>query len=610
NQDVCFGYVPDEITLSGNSAAVQYWQRSANADFSNPQTINVTGNVLTGENVGAVTATTYFRAVVGNGICNVRYSDPITIYVRSTTWNGTFWDNGLPTHNIAAVIAGPYNVAADIDACSLTIFNNANVVIPEGFNVTISGSIIINSGSFTMENDANLVQTSDAINYGEINIKRKSSSLFRLDYTMWGSPLIGSQTLLNFSPLTFVNRFYTMNNGSGVFSVVNAQNTFSPGTGYLIRMPDNHVSHLTSTVSQTWTGIFTGTPVNGPLSVPIFTGGDRFNMVANPYPSVISADEMLQQNEDNISGTIYFWRRRNNVPTGTEGTNAYYATYTSVGGTAVAASGSESSEVPNGFIRVGQGFIVQSLENPSAANINFNNSMRTDQGSTQFFRSASVSNRSRIWINVDGPQGMFGQTLLAYTDEASFDTDRADGKYINDGTFALTSLIGEMPYIIQARPFANLVSDVVPMHFRSPMAGIFSISLHDSDGVFTNGQDVFVRDNLTASVHNLSNGAYNFTAASGSLDTRFDILFSQPLSTSDPVAGNDIIVYKANNALVVESALEELDEVEVYDISGRLLVSKRRINSRVTEINVTDLNQILIVKIKIGQSVITRKFIN
>src|SRR5690606_33010103 len=142
----------------------------------------------------------------------------------------------------------PYNVAADINACSLTIFNNANVVIPEGFNVTISGSIIINSGSFSMENDANLVQTSDAINYGEISIKRKSSSLFRLDYTMWGSPLIGSQTLLNFSPLTFVNRFYTMNNGSGVFSVVNAQNTFSPGTGYLIRMPDNHVSHLTSTV--------------------------------------------------------------------------------------------------------------------------------------------------------------------------------------------------------------------------------------------------------------------------------------------------------------------------------------------------------------------------
>lgn len=447
NQTVCSGTVASDITLSGSSGNIVYWQRAFNADFSDAIGISNTTSILTSAQIGTVSQTTYFRAVLQNVPCPEVYFTSVQIEVRSTTWNGTAWSNGAPDSTTSAIIEGDYTQSQHINACSLTV-NSGNVSIPSGFDVSIGGALTVNGGSFNMANDVNLIQFSDAANSGNISIKRKTSPLFRLDYVMWSAPVTGAQTLKQFSPQTVDNRFYGLNTTDNLFTVLDPNaTTFQKGKGYLIRMPNNHVSYSETATPAIWEGTFTGTPNNGSSSLSLDTTGQRFNMIGNPYPSMMDADAFLEANVGNIDGTIYFWRRRNNAPTQGELTSAYYATYTIAGGAGVdpVATASDSSEIPNGFIQTGQGFMVRATAvTPASGAVVYNNTMRTAANNDdQFFRLDPENGKSRIWLNATNAEGAFSQTLIAYMPNAVNEVDRADGKYMLDGTFSFSSYLDE-----------------------------------------------------------------------------------------------------------------------------------------------------------------------
>jgi len=612
NQTVCFGYQPEAISISGYTGQIAYWQRSDNPDFLNAIAINSTQQSLTGPEAGAVTANTYFRAAISSGSCPILFSDAVTVFVKSTVWDGFTWSNGAPDSTTSAVITADYNEAVDIFACSLTIVNGAVVTIPAVADVTLNGSLTVNGGSMTLQNNANLTQLTNESNFGNITVERSSSPLFRLDYTMWGSPVKGNQTLRNFSPQTTDNRFYTLNTGTGEFAVADPYvTTFQSGAGYLIRMPNNHVSYTPTATALPWLGRFTGTPVNGQVAVPMDLSGQRYNMVSNPYPSMLDADAFLDTNQDNIDGTIYFWRRRNNVPVVGELTSAYYATYTSAGGTGVdpVATASDTSEVPNGFIQIGQGFLVKALASPSS--LVFNNQMRTDANADgQFFKSNNEQ-RSRIWLNVTNADGAFGQTLLAYMEGAENGVDRSDGKYMNDGTLSFSSYLDQSEYIIQGRaPF--VLTDVVPMNFKTPTAGNYTIAIDHTDGIFNGEQQIYLRDKATATNHNLKNSAYTFASEAGNFNDRFEIFYDNVLATTDPdAAANYVVVYRENGNLVINTGKKQMDTIKIFDIRGRLLLQQSQIGTTEKYLNVAFPQQVLILNIVLQDGTnITKKFIN
>jgi hypothetical protein len=144
-------------------------------------------------------------------------TDTVTLTVGTTTWaivspaTTPSWDNGAPTSTVAAVISADYTTGGtSLDACSLTVNNNAVVVISSGDDVTLSsGSLTVASGStYTQQNNANLIQTNaNAVNSGGTIIERNSTPMNRLDYTMWCAPVSGTQTLQNFSQYTLSNPF-------------------------------------------------------------------------------------------------------------------------------------------------------------------------------------------------------------------------------------------------------------------------------------------------------------------------------------------------------------------------------------------------------------------
>ncbi|WP_298118827.1 T9SS sorting signal type C domain-containing protein [Flavobacterium sp.] len=561
------------------------------------------------------TATTTYTFTPDSGQCASIVTMTIVVGT-TTTWTITSpatlpaWDNGVPTSTMTAIIAANYSEVADIDACTLTVNNNAVVTIPSGNNVTLSGALTVASGSsFTLNNNANLVQTTDVANSGNITVRRTTNPLMRFDYVMWSSPVDGTQSLLNFSPLTSVSptvRFYTYNSSNDQYVSVASPSTteFQNATGYLIRLPFNH-----PTAPAVWNGSFVGQPNNGPISLGSLTSG-LYYATGNPYPSTIDADDFIATN--NLNDALYFWRKTNGA------TGSAYATYTLAGGATPSpgTGASPTSAVPNGTIQVGQGFLAKA----TSTSFEFNNQMRIANNANQTFRSASSASstatveRNRIWLNLSNATATIGQTMVSYMTGATNGIDaQIDGKYINDSQTALTSIITGQEFAIQGKTLPFDATDIVPLGFKTETEGNFSISLYNKDGLFAStSQGIYLRDNQTGAVHDLNSGAYTFTSTIGTFNNRFEVIYQNTLNVDTPtLTSNNVIVYNNNNVLTINTGIFDMASVKVFDIRGRLLTEKTNINATQTTLNVSETNQILLVQVTSNDGiVVTKKVVN
>ena len=523
----------------------------------------------------------------------------------TTTWNGNSWNNGVPNSASTAIITGNYTSTLNggsIRACSLTVNNNAIVDIISGDNIILNGKLTVADGSsLTIENNANLVQYSNVTNSGNIVVKRNSSALFRLDYTLWSSPVV-DQNLSKFSPLTSISpsRFYTYDTSIDLYNPIATPSTsaFDLGKGYLIRMPNTWVA--VGGTATSWTGTFTGVPNNGNISVTMSNAGKGYNAVGNPYPSALNFANFIFANKNNIEGTVYFWRKTNNS------TNPIsYSTCTTVGCT---VNNTHTYKNPD-LVSVGQGFIVKAK--PGQTILNFTNAMRSSENVNQFFRSAPVD---RFWLEFNNSSNVsFGKNLVAYIPDATLGYDNGlDGIFLNDSKTALVSMADDNEVVIQARPLFD-AQDILPLVLKTDVADTYTISLEQVEGIFKGSQDIFLKDKLTNTFHDFKTGAYTFSTEAGRFDNRFEIVYQNPLAVQQAsITNNTVVVYKQNNELVINSENIAMEDIKVFDIRGRLLVEKNKVNSTETKIDTSKFaTQVLIVQITTENQIkIIKKIVN
>jgi hypothetical protein len=552
--------------------------------------------------------TTYYKAIIKSGVCSLVESDVVTVLVNSTdTWTGssiidgtswadaTNWSCGVPTSstNVTINSGTPHQpkISSTAVANSITLNAGAILIVMNGNSLTVS-DFVQNAGTLSVQNNANLIQTG-AVDHnsgaGTTKVYRNSAALMRQDYTLWSSPVEGQQLRL-FSPGTLTARFYHYNPTTDFYVLEPSTNNFAEGTGYLIRMPNNYPA-----TPQIWNGVFTGTLHNGDVNLSVLY--NTFNAIGNPYPSPMDADLFMMAN--NISGALYFWRKTN----GASGTA--YATYTFAGGTGT-ASASNSALVPNGIIQVGQGFIIKS----TSTSVVFNNTMRVADDNDQFLRTSAVA-RHRIWLNLTGTN-IFSQTMVAYMGNATAGVDAGiDGRFFNDSQTALTSVIASEEYAIQGRALPFDASDVVPLGFKSELAGTFTIALDHFDGLFALGQVVYLKDNLSNTVTDLSAGTYSFATEAGIYNNRFEIIYQPLLAVGQPTfSENSVVVYKQGDELVINTGKTIMTGVKVFDIRGRLLIEKKGVNAYQTRIDTGKTNQVLLVRISSKDGVVNKKVVN
>ena len=523
---------------------------------------------------------------------------------NTTVWNGTTWSNGLPNNSVAANFTGNYTSTGDLEACSVTIATGVTVTFDTGHTLIVGDAVTVNgTGSLVINNNAALRQTGDKTNIGNIIVKRNSTPMVRLDYTAWSSPVNGQQ-LQSFSPNTLSNRFYqylfTGTTTPTAYQVVTATTNFIGGKGYMIRSANDWPTTATVFNSQ-----FAGVPNNGYYTQNI---GKGYNLLGNPYASPIDASKFLTDNSTLVSA-LYFWSHTSPASGGIYPVNNY-ASYTAIGGTASAAGG----EIPNGKIQVGQGFFINAYDSGSAS---FTNSQRINASvSTQFYRNSNngatttETEKHRIWLNLNDATNNYNQILVGYANGATNDVDSSiDGEVLDKSKTMLYNLINDSEYVIQGKALPFVDSDEVVLGLKAITAGNYAISLENVDGLFTS-QDVYVKDLVTNTIHNIKQTPYQFSTPEGVYNNRFKVVFKTTLVNQENVSEESVVVFTQNDELKINTS-QEIESVEVHDILGRVIYSKENVNEKTTSISsITNRNQALLVKItfKTGQTV-TKKVI-
>jgi hypothetical protein len=523
----------------------------------------------------------------------------------TTTWNGTSWDNGEPTKDIAVNITGNLTLSNDLEFCTMNVLNTAIVTVNADKYLTVKKGIsVASTANVIVNNNGNIIQIENISNTGNINLKRNSANMVRLDYTFWSSPVSG-QNILNFSPQTLTSRFYEYSEETNAYTALTSTN-FLAAKGYAIRAPNNF-----TTTPQAYLGSFTGVPNNGTIAIPITKTSVGNNLIGNPYPSKISATSFLATNP----GILYFWTHQSQAAA----SGANYATFSNLGGTA-SVSGSAQ---PSGFIQPGQGFFVKAN---LAGNAIFTNAMRVKNASNQFFKTTNgkdeksvqtTNTTSRFWLDLNSTNANFNQILIGYMDGATLGVDESiDGEIFDTTQNNLSSLIGEGRYAIQGRPISSLnTSDIIPLGLNTTEAGNYSITLSQFDGLFTDvNTNIYLKDNLLTLTHNLKESAYNFVAEAGTFNSRFEIVYENAALSTDNISStnpNSILVYKQNNTIAITSQNSLLKEVKIFDLRGRKLYENTKVDALNTSItDISNSNQVLIVQIKTeNNEIITKKIV-
>ncbi|WP_293889934.1 T9SS sorting signal type C domain-containing protein [Flavobacterium sp.] len=583
-------------------------------------------------------------------------------------WNGTIdanWNTiknwtpkGVPSATDCVFIsAGTLNAAVisgdnySALALNLTVENGASLTVNSGNTVglgntlTVTDSVIVANtlpaGSLLINNNSGLVQVTDVdnattnSNSGDITYIRTTRAMRTYDYVYWGSPITKTGSFYQIpSAFDRYYKFVTTGGMNGTYTPLTTDNI--AGQGYITRVKNDPLYTPTpSAINYS----FVGTPNNGVVNITA-TNYDTSSLVSgntillgNPYPSAIDADAFIAANikpgspgpatitgtiNQTIGGALYFWTSG----TAYSGTGSYnfadYCTYTKLGtangvpGTAVGGLNA------SGKIAAGQGFFAQIF---ASGQITFNNSMRVAGNNTNFFRNANSTTdaiatveKHRIWLNyssaISNISPAFRQMLIGYADGATNSFDNVyDGYSFTNNQIDLYSIVDNQNFSVQARALPFLNTDMVPLGFRTTTTGDYIINIDHVDGLFAEGQPIFLEDKELNIIHDLRTAPYSFNASAGRFDDRLVLRYTNAaLGNPDFSIENSVFVATNHSELAIKSSIENIQEVTVYDMLGRELFKTKNINNNnFLGSNISLSQQTLIVKIKLENGVTISK---
>ncbi len=480
------------------------------------------------------------------------------------TWNGTAWSNTTgPDASTPAIVDGDYAGPA-ITAQSLTVNAGKTLTVNNyvsAGNVTNNGNIIVNDG-------ANFVQTGTFTAGAEssFKVRKDTKPVKRLAYINWSSPMNGSaQTLKQFSygkkedgtnqsaTGTVDNRFFSYNNNA--FVGVSATSTFNTGAGYLIRTPNDF-----TTTPQIFQAQFEGTtPNSGTIPYNHSAIGGDFVMLGNPYPSSISISDFLAANAG-TTGTVYVWNSEAQMDESGQYTGTNYNTYSATGEVPVGSM--------NGYMPVGQAFFVErdGITNPFV----FNNDMRRSSENGVFSKNATSD---RFWLQLSNTAGSSSQMLFGFNDTASKQFDKGyDAALLGSNADAIFTTVDEKNLVIDTHG-AFTSDDNFVLNANLSKTGNYTLGVIKTDGLFSNGQQVWLKDLSTGVTTLISEQPYSFNAAAGTIKDRFVLQFKPggTLATDSALKGN-LTLFSSNGEVYVK-ANQNITGIEIYEMSGKLIAA-------------------------------------
>ena len=207
------------------------------------------------------------------------------------------------------------------------------------------------------------------------------------------------------------------------------------------------------------------------------------------------------------------------------------------------------------------------------------------------------------------PAGIINTQAIVYFSEGDDGFGKDDSEI--DGTISdvFYSVTDAQKVIIQGKStFADTDNIILGANiFRN---GNYTISLENQEGIFANGQNIYLKDKQTGIITNLSQGTYTFNAAQGENSTRFEIIYKPETVLATAGSTKDqLIVYKDGADFVVKSQHQNITGLEVYDALGRLIVKLQPNQTKVIIPGESLVNGVYILKINQNGFITSKKII-
>lgn len=553
------------------------------------------------------------------------------------------------------------------NTATLLIEEGKVITVKEAVKVPNSGD-----AKLEIKDNGQLIQIDDTnplnLNSGENFYMERKADVTTNDYVYWSSPTDNySVTLIPNSSLRYEWNPIKYNSNGTQGNWIAASSTMAKGKGYIVRVPPSATpSEITTNFKGTprngtvTVDIFRGNRLVDETNVTRFD--DNWNLVGNPYPSAISALEFLQTNGANlvdtdpstptptvpattIVGAVWIWKHGIDLSSGNQDPFYYNFANNYSSTDYIKFNGTGSTDPSfNGFIGAGQGFMISMKDNPGVNpndddevlpttlsgiykpyknTVVFTNSMRVkdDESSydnTQFFRTANAENsvaasdeKHRIWLDIiKTSNGQTDTALIGYVSNATMGEDNLyDTFFMPRNEVSLYSLINTKSYIIQGRSLPFDTTDLVPLGMKIISAGNHTIAIRQVDGIFEGNQNIYLEDKQLNIIHDLKQSPYHFTAPTGINNTRFVLRYTtNALGNADFDYDNQVVVFSKNNTVTINSSIQNIAEVQVYDVLGRQLYQNTAVENQEHSFAKDIAQQTIIVKVKLQNGIwVTKK---
>lgn len=412
--------------------------------------------------------------------------------------------------------------------------------------------------------------------------------------------------------------------------------------------------------------VFIGLPNNGDITLALDkTSGDVDRLIGNPYPSAIDASEFILDNMsiadggNNTTGTIfngalYFWDHF-----GQENSHILkdyvggYATRNLTGGAAAisndirinstsnAGGPAIGTNVPGPYIPVNQGFFVSTVLDGfnndngtpiltvNGGNIVFKNSQRVferEDGLNSLFLKSTSNKKGKnipakgnvtptIKLLYSSPMGYHRQIVLGANHNASIAFDMGYDAFMADvNEEDMYWIINQNKFVIQGVG-SFVTSEEFPIGVKVKEAGISSIKIDALENI-DNNFPIYIKDKSTGETHQINNDSFDIFLEPGEYLDRFKLVFEQnnaSLSIDElDNTVNSVLVYydsETTELKIVNKQGVYLSNVEVYNILGQSIITKKLNSSNNESISLKAETGAYIIKLNSEKGAINKKII-
>ena len=491
-------------------------------------------------------------------------------------------------------------------ANSITIESGGSLIVSKNSDLTLTGDFT-NNGTVTLNSDsdefASIIVGGSST--GDIVYNRYVNTQGSGEWDLIGAPVdglsISSFVTNNSSPLaasgsTYAVGVYDNSDGSWTnytSSTVASAGNFDIGKGYQMATASGATMAFTGTIATTDQ---TQSIINNAGS-----GGSRWNLVANPYPSYLNANTSADGSNNFLSvnsGVI---------------DNSYLAVYGyNADGTGYTIYNNTSSAT---YIAPGQAFFVAAAS-PSSASLSFTEAMQTTTGGDDFI-ALSVNTSSTFYLKLYEDQDFIADTRFYFDSNLTLGLDPGyDAGSHSQSTAIGSRLVEEDQGItmgINAMGIDSLEEATIPLVINRSAGVAFRVSLEGA--TIPHGTKVYLEDTQQATFTDLRAGDFTLNPQSElSGMGRFYLRLGSIALSVDELEDSDISIYKqkAEKHITIEGLSNVTKaRVKLYNLLGQELLSQD-LEANISTQNIsTDgiTTGVYIVKLSVNGKKITKKVI-